>query len=99
MDYFIFVIFQIYVNNRESIDPILEKVKDQLDMVTGKVSAFLPSGGAKQAAADEVKKEEWMILSQKSKFVDVFPFQYSKIRKKFFFSPPFLISNQSQGWV
>ena len=47
--------FQVYVNNHKVIDPILAQVKENVDMVKEKVSAFLP----KKAVATEAKKEEW----------------------------------------
>ena len=44
-------LFKVYVNNKAAIDPILEKIKVQLDEVQSKVGGFMP----KKA---EVKKEE-----------------------------------------
>ena len=46
-----FLLFKVYVNNKAAIDPILEKIKVQLDEVQSKVGGFMP----KKA---EVKKEE-----------------------------------------
>jgi len=49
----LFTIPKIYVNNKTQIDPILNKVKDQLNEISGKVTAMIP-----QAKAAEAKKEE-----------------------------------------
>ena len=44
---------QIYLNNRTQIDPVLDKVKAQLNEISGKVAAMIP-----QAKAAEIKKTE-----------------------------------------
>eukprot|EP00095_Tigriopus_kingsejongensis_P006541 maker-scaffold515_size150689-snap-gene-0.30 protein:Tk06541 transcript:maker-scaffold515_size150689-snap-gene-0.30-mRNA-1 annotation:"reticulon-4-like isoform x6" len=49
----LFSVPKIYVNNKATIDPILEKVKVQLDELQSKVGGFMP----KKAVA-EAKKEE-----------------------------------------
>jgi hypothetical protein len=51
----LFTVPKIYLNNQKTLDPILQKVKVQLDEIKSKVGAFIPSG---KAAATEVKKEE-----------------------------------------
>ena len=48
-------LFQVYLNNKSQIDPILEKVKAQYTEISNKVGAMLPQG---KAAAAETKKEE-----------------------------------------
>lgn len=48
-----FISFQIYLNNKTQIDPVLDKVKAQFDEIWGKVGAMIP-----QAKAVESKKEE-----------------------------------------
>ena len=45
--------FQIYLNNKAQIDPVLDQVKGKLDEVSEKVFAMIPKG---KAAAE--KKEE-----------------------------------------
>ena len=45
--------FQIYLNNKAQIDPVLDQVKAKLDEVSGKVFAMIPQG---KGAAE--KKEE-----------------------------------------
>ena len=48
-----FVYFQIYLNNKAQIDPVLDQVKAKFDEVSGKVFAMIPQGkGATE------KKEE-----------------------------------------
>ena len=47
--------FQIYVNNKAQIDPVLDQVKAKLNEVSDKVTALMPQG---KAAAAEPKKEE-----------------------------------------
>ena len=46
--------FQIYVNNKAQIDPVLDQVKAKLNEVSDKVTALMPQG----KAAPEPKKEE-----------------------------------------
>ena len=46
---------QIYLNNKEALDPILDKIKVQLDDIKSKVGAVMPAG---KATATEAKKEE-----------------------------------------
>ncbi|TRY72769.1 hypothetical protein TCAL_00182 [Tigriopus californicus] len=48
----LFTVPKVYLNNKAAIDPILEKVKVQLDELQSKVGGFMP----KKAA--EAKKEE-----------------------------------------
>jgi hypothetical protein len=48
-----FVYFQIYLNNKAQIDPVLDQVKAKFDEVSGKVFAMIPQG---KGAAE--KKEE-----------------------------------------
>lgn len=48
---FVFLL-QVYLNNKAAIDPILEKVKVQLDELQSKVGGFMPKKTA------EAKKEE-----------------------------------------
>ena len=48
-----FDLFQIYVNNKAQIDPVLDQIKGKFDEVSGKVFAMIPQG---KAAAE--KKEE-----------------------------------------
>ena len=45
--------FQIYLNNKAQIDPVLDQVKAKIDEVSEKVFAMIPKG---KAAAE--KKEE-----------------------------------------
>ena len=47
------IFLQIYLNNRTQIDPVLDKVKAQLNEISGKVAAMIP-----QAKAAEIKKTE-----------------------------------------
>lgn len=47
-------VFQIYVNNKAQIDPVLDQVKAKLNEVSDKVTALMPQG----KAAPEPKKEE-----------------------------------------
>ena len=35
-------IFQVYINNKTQIDPVLDKVKAQLSEISGKVTAMIP---------------------------------------------------------
>jgi len=49
----LFTIPKIYLNNKTQIDPVLDKVKAQLNEISGKVGAMIP-----QAKAAEAKKEE-----------------------------------------
>ena len=51
--FYLFYLFQIYLNNKTQIDPVLDKVKAQFDEIWGKVGAMIP-----QAKAVESKKEE-----------------------------------------
>jgi hypothetical protein len=46
--------FQVYLNNKKQIDPVLEKVKAQYTEISNKVGAMLPQG----KVAAETKKEE-----------------------------------------
>ena len=34
--------FQVYLNNKTQIDPVLDKVKAQLNEISGKVAAMIP---------------------------------------------------------
>ena len=36
------IIFQVYINNKTQIDPVLDKVKAQLSEISGKVTAMIP---------------------------------------------------------
>ena len=47
--------FQIYVNNKAQIDPVLDQVKAKLTEVSDKVTALMPQA---KAVAAEPKKEE-----------------------------------------
>jgi hypothetical protein len=49
----LFTVPKIYVNNKTTIDPVLDKIKAQLSEISGKVTAMIP-----QKAAAESKKEE-----------------------------------------
>jgi hypothetical protein len=49
----LFSVPKIYLNNRTQIDPVLDKVKAQLNEISGKVAAMIP-----QAKAAEIKKTE-----------------------------------------
>ena len=49
---YILAFFQIYVNNKAQIDPVLDQIKAKYSEVSDKVTAMLPAG--KEAA----KKEE-----------------------------------------
>ena len=52
---FLIVVFQIYVNNKAQIDPVLDQVKAKLTEVSDKVTALMPQA---KAVAAEPKKEE-----------------------------------------
>jgi hypothetical protein len=61
----LFTLPKVYINNRKTLDPIVEKVAHQLEELRGRFSAFLPSslssrrtGVAAAAAEVETKKEE-----------------------------------------
>merc|ERR1712099_215572 len=51
----LFSIPKVYLNNKTQIDPVLDKVKAQLNEVSDKVTALMPQ--AKAVAAPEPKKE------------------------------------------
>merc|ERR1712218_219693 len=49
----LFTIPKVYINNKTQIDPVLDKIKAQLNEVSGKVFAMIP-----QAKPADVKKTE-----------------------------------------
>jgi len=49
----LFTIPKVYINNKTQIDPVLDKIKAQLNEISGKVTAMIP-----QAKPADVKKTE-----------------------------------------
>jgi len=49
----LFTIPKVYINNKSQIDPVLDKLKAQVNEISGKVTAMIP-----QAKAAEVKKTD-----------------------------------------